>query len=394
MKGHISNRSMAAYLAEAMDASTRERIGWHIAGCDRCRALHDNMASAISPRYRSLQPGSAVRARVMRTREELERGDGKPAPAGLLHALNPRLLGAAALGLAAAIVVALAIFLSPPAETGPALVAVSVDPGVTVDGRPALRGARVYESGALVLPDNTMARFDCGHGFSMTLIGPCVMTIDRLSSRGPSGGAVMECSLEQGILVSASDGSGELSYSYNTPGARVEPAGTEFLLQASGERTLVVMNSGRVRVMPVRSGDTTVVPAGSRCLLDEKVGISPASVDDLKMVKDHEGLRAGSFARSLLPVLPLKGGGRGERPLKDKKKRGHFQSRRPATDKPERRGSEQSGNVQGMDQPGGAAIKEDGKHPRDEGRIDNNREADRELRRVRGERTRRKRAAR
>jgi hypothetical protein len=390
MKGHISNRNMAAYLAEAMDASTRERICGHIAVCGRCRALHDKIASAISPRYGSLQPGSAVRDRVMRTREELERGDGKPAPAGLLHAINPRLLGAAALGLAAAFAIALAVFLSPPASTGLALVAVSADPGVTVDGRPALRGSRVYESSALVLPDKAMARLACGHGFSMTLIGPCAMTIDRLSSRGPSGGAIMEYTLEQGILVSASDGSGAVSYSYNTPGARVEPAGTEFLLQASGDRTLVVMKSGRVRVKQARSGEKAVVPAGSRCLIDEKVGVSPASVDDLKMVEDHEGLRAGSFARSLLPLLPLKARGRGERSLKDEKKRRGLQSGRTGSDRQGKRGGE---NGQEMDLQGGAAIQGDGKQPGDDDRIDSRRDADRELHRVRRER-RTKRSAR
>lgn len=396
MNGHISNRNLAAYLADAMDASTRERIGGHIAGCDRCRALHDKMLSAISPRYASLRPGGAVKARVLLTRDELERGERKPAPdpGGPLRALRPRLLGAAALGLAAAIAIALAFLLVPPSDTRPALVAESADAGVTINGRPATRGARVFESSALVLPDKTTARFAYGRGFSITLTGPCAMTIDRLAPHGPSGGIVLEGALGQGVLVSIADGSSAVSYAYATPGARVEPVGTEFLLQASGESTLVVMKSGTVRVRPVRSAEAAVVAAGSRCLIDRQARVSPASAEDLRMVDSREGLRAGTFVRRLLPVLPLKRRGPAGRRMEDETMKNSFPNRGQRPDSQEQRARERLQDESGRDRAGEAIREREGRQLRDRERIEKRREEVKEFRKTRRERARTRRAAR
>jgi hypothetical protein len=396
MNGHISNRNLAAYLADAMDASTRERIGGHIAGCDRCRALHDKMFSAISPRYASLIPGGAVRDRVLLTRDELERGERKPAPdsGGPLRVLRPRLLGVAALGLAASIAIALAFHLVPPSDTRPTLVAELADAGVTINGRPATRGARVYESSALVLPDKTTARFAYGRVFSITLIGPCVMTIDRLAPRGSSGSIVLEGALEQGVLVSIADGSGAVSYAYTTPGARVEPVGTEFLLQASGESTLVVMKSGKVRVRPARSAEAAVVAAGSRCMVDRQARVSPASAEDMRMIDSREGLGAGAFVRRLLPVHPLKRRGPAERLLKYEtiKKSFPIQSRLPES--PVKRSADRFRGETGRDHPVETIKDRDGRQLREKDRIEKRREAVKEVRKARRERARPRRAVR
>jgi len=287
------------------------------------------------------------------------------------------MLGAAALGLAAAVAVALVYFLAPFAtKPAPALVAESADPGVTVDGRPADRGTRVTESSALVLPDGAMTRLAYGRGFTMTLVGPCALTIDRLASRGTSGGTVMECTLEQGMLVSTNEG-GSLVYAYSTPGARVEPTGTEFLLQASGDSTLVIMKSGRAAVRSLRSGENGIVPAGSRCTVYGRVRIVPASPEDLKMVDDREGLRSGAFKRGLLPVLPLKARVQGERPSGDRNKGGGiFRGGNRTAGGEERRTEDLINDAQGADATGGTAVKREDKGRNGSGLNDRRRERD------------------
>jgi hypothetical protein len=336
MKKHISNRNLAAYIAETMEGPARERIGGHIAGCGECCARLEKIKHAISPRYGSLRPGAAVRDRVMRTRDEMESGGMHQAGAGRIFRLKPRILVPAALGLAAAVALALVYFIAPPAprpDTRPALVAEETGDGATIGEGPLLKGARVRESSVIVVPDNAAARLAYGEGFSLTLTGPSVMRIDRLSARDDAGGVRLECSLEQGLLVSRAEG-GDVSYSYTTPGAGVQPRGTEFLLQSSGEDTLVLMKSGAVRVRSTRTGEMAEVHAGSRCEVMERIRVSKATADEIKIIGRPEAMRAGARGLRLLPVLPLPGKIVSERRGKDEqflKKRHRVRRLAPGT---------------------------------------------------------------
>lgn len=309
MKTHVTNKELGRYIAGTAKERQHGRIAEHLAACGRCRARHDKMTAAIAPRYSSLRASEAAKFRVLRSRDRLAEEEGASAPAGIrsLLSLHPRAVLAGSLALAATIVTAAVLLFRPPAEEArPHLAAVGVDSGAVMNDRPLNDRARVFEGSAIILPEKTSARFEYGRGFSITLVGPAVFNVDRLAARDNSGPAELECSLRQGLLVSASDGTGrKVAYAYATPGARVEPLGTEFLLQAAGGSTLVVMKTGSVSVKAGAPAERVTVAAGSRCMVKDKAAVSRAAPEDLKIFSSMEQLRDGAFEGRLLKPDPL-----------------------------------------------------------------------------------------
>ncbi len=306
MQRHISNKDLAALLAGTASDRSRSRSAGHLAQCGRCRARHDKLLAAMAPRYRDLRASDHARIRVMRSWEELSRHESSPAPSRIRSflALHPRTAIAASLALAASIAVISVLLIQAPEEKPrPYLSAVQADSGVTIDGRYHGEKARLYGGSTVNLPDKTMARLIHGRNFSITLIGPAAFSIKRFSSGASSNRMDLECALVHGILISS--GTGSISYAYTTPGARVEPVGTEFLLQSAGGKTLVIMKSGSVRVKPIQSVESVTVPAGSKCMVEKKAEIRKVDPEDLKIFKSPDQLRAGAFKRLLLNPRPM-----------------------------------------------------------------------------------------
>ncbi len=308
VKSHISHKALARYIAGTVKERHRGRIAEHLAECGRCRSRHGKMIAAIAPRYSMLRASEAAKVRVLRSRDRLAEDETARTPSGLRSLLpqHPRAVLAGSLALAAAVVAAAVLLFRPPVEeVRPYLAAANVDGGVVINDRPLIDRERVFEGSAITLPEKTSARLEYGRGFSITLIGPALFTVDRLMSRGDSEPVELECSLRQGILVSDSGGTRTVAYAYNTPGARIEPTGTEFLLQSAGGATLVVMKTGSVTVKHGASAERVTVAAGSRCMVKEKADVSKASPEDLKIFDSMDNLRDGAFERQILKPEPL-----------------------------------------------------------------------------------------
>jgi hypothetical protein len=323
---HLTNKELAVYIARTAGERSRSGIAGHLSGCDRCRSRHEKILAATAPRYSSLRASDAAKIRIMRSRDKLAEDETALAPKGLrsILALHPRAVLAASLAVVTIFVVTAALLFLPPAvEKRPFLTAAQADSGVIVNGHPAGDRDRIFEQSSIRVPDKTMARMEYGPGFSITLIGPAVLSIDRLMPPGPSTPVELECTLTQGILVSANKESTKktVSYVYNTPGARVEPMGTEFLLQSAGDSTLVLMKTGSVSVKPARSAESVSVSAGSRCVVSEKAEISKAMPEDLKIFSSMEQLRDGAFEGQLMKPEPLE---------KEKKLKQSIREGRPA----------------------------------------------------------------
>lgn len=306
MTRHISNKDLAAQLAGTGTERTRSRVAKHLVQCDQCRARHDRIRAAMTPRYGALQASAAAKIRVMRSWEELSWNESSPAPSRIRSflAIHPRTAIAVSLALAASIVMISVLLIRTPVDRPqPHLSAVQVDHGVTIDGRYPGEEARLYGGSVMSLPDKTMVRLIHDRNFSIVLIGPAVFSIKHFTPGNDARPMDIECVLDHGILISSSTGS--ITYAYTTPGARIEPVGTEFLLQAAGGKTLVVMKSGSVRVKPIQSAESVTVPAGSKCVVTEKAEVNNADPDDLKIFGRLDQLRAGVFNQRLLDPMSV-----------------------------------------------------------------------------------------
>jgi hypothetical protein len=304
---HLTRKQLAEYLAETTAPEARQRIARHLAACDECRKRSDMLITATAPRYRNLQPGAAVKDRVMRSWEQEMREKTGPAPFSfrLLLAGHPRIAVAASFAaLAAAVTLGLFLLRTPPAPDRLALSADRVDGEITINDRPARPSQQVFDASTIKLQERAMARLTYGEDLSITLSGPGVFSIERFESDKAYGKIRMECTLSAGVLVSAVNGTSlAIAYAYNTPGARIEPIGTEFLLQAAGPATLVIMKQGSVLVKPVKTRETVTVLAGNRCVIRDTAASAPATKEDLGIFNDLGRLRTGTFTPRLLPAV-------------------------------------------------------------------------------------------
>ena len=300
-------------MAGTLGDRAQESIAGHLADCGHCRARRDTMLAATAPRYRTLRASDAAKIRVMRSWDRLAEDESAYAPRGIrsLIALHPRNVIAASLAIAAAIVAtATLLFRAPTVQERPFLTAVRADEGIMVNGHAAAKGTRIFDSSDISLPDRAMMRLEYGSGFAITLFGPADFSINSLGSEGQSGHTDLEGTLSRGILVSASSGQSSIAYAYNTPNARIEPSGTEFLLQSAGGSTLVLMKTGSVSVKYAQAAERVTVTAGERCEVSDKTRIIKAAPQDLKIFGSLEQLRIGEFTPQLLKPdkeMPLRG---------------------------------------------------------------------------------------
>lgn len=304
MTMHVTNKEMASYIAGTLRPRVRERIESHIRGCGPCRVRHDALLAATAPRYRSLEAGDEVRERIMRSWREIANRDAARAGSGLRYLLVRRPgLAAASVFAAAAIILAIVTILvrGPENRRDASMIVGSAGQGVSIDGRTARPGDPVREGGAITLADGAAARIIYDDLLRIDLSGKGDLAVREFRLDAESG-INFGITLRDGMLVSSVHAGGRaVSYEYLTPNARVTPLGTEFLLQAAGGATLVILREGGVRVTSTRTGKSTDLTAGGKCIIGDSIRIMKATAEDMSIFDDPEGLRAGKYARLLLP---------------------------------------------------------------------------------------------
>jgi hypothetical protein len=264
------------------------------------------MVAAIAPQYSSLMPGDRVKERIFRSRDEINNSDAnvRPDVVRSLFGSRPRAAIASAIGAVAAIIVVAVIAVQAPWKTGRASLTMNrMDAGVTINDLTAKAGDPVYEESRIKLPDKTIAQLVHGDTIQITLIDRGDFSIGRFSI-GKDSGVKLEATLRDGMLVSAvHDKKKSVTYEYMTPNARIEPLGTEFLLQVNAGATLLIMKDGAVKATNVQSGESVTVTAGQKCVVSDSVLVMPMEEKDLEMFNDLEKVRDGAYARLLLPAI-------------------------------------------------------------------------------------------
>ncbi|MBN1498083.1 MAG: FecR domain-containing protein [Spirochaetes bacterium] len=172
---------------------------------------------------------------------------------------------------------------------------------VLIDGKTARKGDPVREGTVVNLASGSAARLIFDTGIRIDLAGKTDMGVDKFTA-DTANGVNMSISLHEGTLVSAIQrGEVPVVYEYVTPNARIEPLGTEFLLQASGGITLAIVKEGGILVTNMRTGKQVRVSAGGKCIITDTLLSAEASGQDLGIFSDIDGLRAGKYAHLLLP---------------------------------------------------------------------------------------------
>ncbi|OHD65288.1 MAG: hypothetical protein A2176_15235 [Spirochaetes bacterium RBG_13_51_14] len=262
--------------------------------------------AAIAPRYQSLKASNDLQERIMRSWREIRNGDVNAEPNGIRSLLvkHRRTAIASAAFAVAGIILIVTIFMQGPLETRRgSMVMNRMDAGVTVNGIPARNGEAVYDASMIRLPEMAIAQLVYDDTIKITLINNNDFSIDNFIIEKALN-VKLGLTLRDGMLLSAIHGrQTTIKYEYRTPNARIEPLGTEFLLQTEDGVTLVIMKEGAIKVTHIRSGKSETVPSGRKCIISDSFACMPTTKEDMKIFDDLDKLRNGSYAHLLLPAI-------------------------------------------------------------------------------------------
>ncbi|MBP7736426.1 MAG: zf-HC2 domain-containing protein [Spirochaetes bacterium] len=315
MNDHVTHDEMASYLADTLLPGERDRFDSHIRECETCRDKLDKIKIALTPRFRSVELRDETVARILRSWDAIQ---VEAARGGMIAFLrkHPRAAVASALAAAAATIIVVSALMNAPREpAGAHLTLGRVEGGVAVNEEQVHAGGNVFGGSRITLPDKALARLVYGEIMKIDLISRCDLSVDAFGfDRADT--IRLENSLRDGIIISSIHDSGKnVSYVYTTPNARIESQGTEFLLQAEGGKTLLIMKTDAVRAIHARSGKSEIVPAGMKCVISDSLEIMAATDEDMRIFENIEGLRKGDFGRLLLPAFhDRKSGTQGKSP--------------------------------------------------------------------------------
>lgn len=302
MNIHVTNKELASYIAGILPARTRNRIESHIHECGPCRARYEQLLSAIAPRYQGFEVSDHLWERIMRSWRDIRNG-AQPDAHRFLPARRPGLVAASVFAVAAIVlVIAGFLLLGPDEPRASSLVVDMTEREVLVDGKAARKGDPVRKGTVVNLVSGSAARLIFNTSIRIDIAGKADMVVDKFTA-DTAYGVNMAISLREGTLVSSiQGGEAPVVYEYVTPAARIAPLGTEFLLQASGGATLVIVKEGGILVTSTRTGEQFRVSAGGKCIISDTTLSMEASGQDLGIFSDVAGLRAGAYAHLLLPA--------------------------------------------------------------------------------------------
>ena len=237
MDTHLKDRDIDRLVSGMMGRGEKLRARMHLEECGSCREKVNILSGILSEKKNGQVPGDHVKAAVLAEWHRMN----PPAAAGhAKHGFTLRL----AYGFAAVLIIAVSAYFAlsrmPHSLHEEGLTAASINGAVRVNNRDAGTNLVVHK-GDLVStgPDSSIVL--TADNYSLELEGSSEL---ELTESGTDTGFVFN--LDMGAVTSRSEG--KLKYAFTCGGYRITPAGTEFRIQASGDKTAVAVVSGKVIV--------------------------------------------------------------------------------------------------------------------------------------------------
>lgn len=230
-------RTLEAYLEGRLSPAREARVADHLRGCEACRARYDEAvrlrrALAGDPSAPTPQERAVLARRVADRVRSGALGTGERAP---LPASRPVQL---AFGTAAAVALAVGLFVAFGLSASPVVGEIRTATGVTVDGRPAEPGTPVHAGERLATAAEGLAVVDLVERGTMRVFPGTRLAV---------GGGAEEVRLLGGeVWFRIQPGHGR--FVVRTARGTAEVLGTSFVVEDRGETMEVRVLEGRVRV--------------------------------------------------------------------------------------------------------------------------------------------------
>lgn len=282
---HLTRLEVLRLMADLTDERETDAAREHLAACDECRIKTERLRKALEPRWdASTAPSPRVKERLIAEIRERQ----------TISSRAPFPLARLALASAAAVILVVTSFLIyravAPLQTQPAPLQVSAGGGVTINGAPCASGMDLA-AGDTIVTGGGSAMLRRGNRVEILVDQGTELTVTRALAESRSGALDFAFTLTKGALVCRSHhGTPRLAYAFDSPHARVESRGTEFLLEATAESTALIVREGSVMIRSKLSGVAETASEGKAYRVAERIEQRPIESRDIIRFESIERL--------------------------------------------------------------------------------------------------------
>ena len=304
MKKHLTKRQILEMADPGLSSrGNRSALESHVSSCMECSDRIDSVRGLLSPRYRdTVMPSPELRERVITSFRSFsaEKSHSRG------RALFPWTLPFPARPVAAA--ATLALFLAAglffynmitPAQDPISLTMKSVSGGVSCGKIPMKPMSMIPAGSDVSVQDSSWCEIAHGSSVSVKIFGKSSLLVEHASRESRAGSVYLRFRLYSGTLISSvKHDPVPVEYSYITPAAIINSAGTVLLITAHPNSTRVLVLEGSCKLNSTRTGEEVRTSAGYLYRIEEGISERPATSDDLRMYRSliaRTRVRAGAL---------------------------------------------------------------------------------------------------
>ncbi|HNR90496.1 MAG TPA: hypothetical protein PKM65_19325 [Spirochaetota bacterium] len=281
---HIRDAELLDLIDGAIPAARSRAMRTHAADCPRC---HARLAAAetllAASDNAALAPSDAVLRRV---RASYRRRAGAPRRLDRVRdfARERRSLAIASALAAALILLATTTLMVRQGENGGQVTMdISyIEGDVYINNAEADLTSKIKPNSRIRVGKDSLIEFSNTSAYIIKAIDDSVLVFERAKTPGVRGRRAYTIRLIRGTILSQMrKNTLGLEYSYSTPEAYLRPLEGEFILQSAGDRTVVIMKSGSMRIKSLSSDERVTAEPNKKYTITKSIDRGDAEDDDL-----------------------------------------------------------------------------------------------------------------
>jgi hypothetical protein len=289
MDHHPTDREILSLIMNFTSGPARETLHTHIRACEGCRTRYERACSLIN----SYAPGDVplpedVRRRILASHSQIMETKNRNAGYSFRNIWKPVLAGAFLI---------IVIFISalffrktyfPDPGTSLTLAISFLRGDILIDGKKGNTSSRIDKDRILEVRGDSGVELDCGGYGKIRIAGDSLLRVGR-AFIDKDGTVEFQFILEKGMLHSRFDRHpAGLRYGYVTPAAEIIPSGTEFIITATIERTVVLMKKGTVEIRSKKTGESVMALSGTKVIISHTISSLSMEGGDLLLIKKFD----------------------------------------------------------------------------------------------------------
>lgn len=289
MKRHPHKRDILDAALKISDESRMSSIQAHLPRCRPCRERYEIITTLLSSSdNRAVAPTDKPYQRLIDSLREIEKGEKQILTEPKQH--TRRLLKPAIAIAASALVIIIAALAIRYSETyAPESLPITFEKHrgtVYIDNTTAYPRSVIGEGSILRTEDEAIAAVSYHDLIKIMLAGNSTLKIKKAEYHGGKDTFRLAFDLRQGTLYSSFSHRGvKIDYSFQTPKARIQAIGTEFLLQTSEDKTILIVTRGIVYIKSTVSGEEVKSTEGKKYIITSSIQEREADAEAMKMIQ-------------------------------------------------------------------------------------------------------------